>query len=52
MTNIEMEWTDSGAKIISTVAVTCPACKAVVSPGVEHRCGDMVVTPKKRGRKK
>jgi hypothetical protein len=48
MTNIEMEWTDDGARILSTMAIPCPACGVVVTPNVEHTCGDMADKKPKR----
>ena len=40
-TNIEMEWTDTGARITSSMPLPCPVCGEIVTPNVEHLCGDM-----------
>jgi hypothetical protein len=39
-TNIEMDWTANGAKVLSSLAIPCPVCQTVVTPNVEHLCGD------------
>lgn len=36
----DMEWTPTGARIMSAQAVSCPVCRTVTTPGVEHVCGD------------
>lgn len=51
MTNIEMEWTDTGtahgggARVLSTVYIKCPRCNYPVAPNVEHLCGDRLPKP-------
>lgn len=40
ITNVAMDWTDTGAVVDASVAVCCPRCSVVVFPGVQHRCGD------------
>lgn len=40
MTNIKMDWTDTGAVVLANVAIGCPVCGAQVQPNIEHRCGD------------
>lgn len=53
MIEIKMEWTDTGAKIKSSIRLNCPACGAVASPGVEHVCGEYATLPKpKKARKR
>ena len=46
LTNISMEWTDTGAVIsissTSAFGLCCPRCGVSVGPG-EHRCGDKVL---------
>jgi Ni,Fe-hydrogenase III small subunit len=39
-TNIHIEWTDSGAKILATIPMTCPICGTVTETNVEHTCGE------------
>lgn len=51
MANVEIEWTDTGCRILATIAMRCHACKVVVAPNVEHRCGDMVLKPEKPKRR-
>jgi hypothetical protein len=46
-TNIEMDWTANGAKVLSSLAIPCPVCQTVVTPHVEHLCGDRLPKPKK-----
>lgn len=53
MTNIEMEWTEKGALVRSTIPLCCPTCHAMVPANVEHRCGDRILpTPKPKKRAK
>ncbi len=51
-TSIEMKWTDKGAIVKSSVPMPCPSCPQIVSPGIEHRCGDMLTKPVKTKRAK
>ncbi len=37
---LAMEITDTGARILSSLATHCPRCNVAVSAGEEHRCGD------------
>lgn len=52
MTNINMDWTDSGAYVsnVSTNGPTlnCPRCGTQVPPNTVHTCGDKDTTKKKR----
>lgn len=45
-TNIEMDWTDTGGRVLSTVVIRCPACGFMVPANIEHLCGDRVERPK------
>ena len=45
-TNIQMDWTDTGARVLSSVAIHCPACGVEVDPDIEHLCGDRVPKPR------
>lgn len=40
ITSIDMDWTNTGARVLSSLAIPCPACGQVVTPNVEHLCGD------------
>lgn len=40
-TNIHIKWTDTGAKILATIPLTCPICGITTEPKLEHVCGDM-----------
>jgi len=46
-TQIEMEWTDKGARVVSTIAINCPRCHETVPANSEHRCGDRMEPIKK-----
>jgi hypothetical protein len=58
LTNIKMEWTDTGARVFwqasgssLIAALNCPLCGTEVASGIEHLCGDRVsgyVAPKKK----
>lgn len=48
MTTVEMDWTDTGARVFSSLALPCPCCQIVVTPDVEHRCGDRAPQPAKK----
>lgn len=48
LTNIEMEWTDSGARVLSTKCIPCPRCHFNVTPNEVHLCGDRVPKPPKK----
>lgn len=39
-TSIEMDWTDTGARVLSSMPIPCPTCGSVVAPNIEHVCGD------------
>ncbi len=56
LTMIDMNWTDSGARVFfsTTTAfkVSCPRCGAEVVNNVEHLCGDRVPKPKKITKRK
>lgn len=45
MTNIDADWTDDGARVMSSIAIACPRCATTVTPNVEHLCGDRVPKP-------
>lgn len=47
-TSIEMDWTDDGAKALSSLPIPCPRCQVVVTPNIEHLCGDRLPKPVKR----
>jgi hypothetical protein len=47
-TSIEMEWTDTGAVVKSSMQIGCPRCHATVPPNSEHRCGDRMAPSKKK----
>lgn len=52
MTNIEMDWTDSGARVkfssnLPGMVLNCPRCQAPVQPSIEHLCGDRAPKPAK-----
>ncbi len=51
MTNIKVEWTDKGAKILSSIPITCPVCIVEVTPNMEHLCGNMLPKESKVARK-
>lgn len=40
MTNISMEWTNTGAVVTSSIPIACPRCGELCGLGIEHRCGD------------
>lgn len=48
-TSIEMEWTDTGAVVKSSIPIHCPRCSESCAPGSEHRCGDQVQSVKESG---
>lgn len=48
-TAIEMDWTDDGARCLSTMeGVACPRCGESLIPNQEHRCGDRKRSPRKK----
>lgn len=46
-TNIQMEWTDTGARVLSSIPLPCPRCDVQVAANVEHLCGDRAPKPKR-----
>jgi hypothetical protein len=57
MTNILMEWTDTGAhiKIESAtpgLSIPCPRCDVMVGAGKDHLCGDQKPVTKPRKKQK
>lgn len=40
ITDIRMEWTDSGAVVFASVPIGCPRCGIECPAAIEHRCGD------------
>jgi hypothetical protein len=51
-TNIEMDWTDTGARVLSSIPLPCPRCQTAVEANVEHLCGDKAPGPKKKRSRK
>lgn len=51
MTTIDMDWTDTGGRVLSSVPIKCPCCGDSVRPNVEHLCGDRLPSPPKQRRK-
>lgn len=43
--NIDMEWTDNGARVLSSLPMRCPRCEVSVDTNVEHLCGDRAPKP-------
>jgi hypothetical protein len=43
VTNIEMDWTDTGGRVLSSIPIPCPACGVVVTVNVVHLCGDRIL---------
>lgn len=52
LTNIEMDWSDTGARVLSSLPLPCPLCGVVVTPNVEHLCGDRAPKPKPPAKKR
>jgi hypothetical protein len=53
MTTIDMDWDDKGARVLSSIPFPCPLCPVLVTPNVEHLCGDRLPKfPAKRKRRK
>ncbi len=60
MTDIRIEWTDTGAvvsyettsEVLKSAGISCPRCGEDVESGIEHRCGDQVIAQTKAPRKK
>lgn len=49
-TSIEMEWTDTGAVVNTSIPLPCPRCGDIVKPDAEHRCGDRTLPRPKTAR--